>query len=108
MHYKIQGLSKTAYLGHPFAPRRDYEQTTLFTANQLIDNELEFTGFTATFGITDWLIDAGAYSYSQKSAIESIAQIAAAPGALVIPDRQNSIVEIKYDYPESHWNWSAS
>lgn len=105
--YTITGRSRTAYLAAPYAPESDYEQPMLYSAQQLIDNHLQYTGFTANYSTIDWLIDAGVFSYARKSPMLAIGQVAAAPGAIIIPAPADDVINIAPRYAASTWDWNG-
>jgi hypothetical protein len=113
--YTASGRSPLALLAQPFAPARSYVQTTQKTAAQLIDRELLYTGWTASYHPSisqlftiDWLVPEGAWNYQNKAPIDAIVQIARAAGARAFADRNAELVHIVPRYPVSPWNWSSA
>lgn len=113
--YTASGRSPLALLAQPFAAQKSYSEASDRTAAQLIDQELFGSGWTAqyhdSFGTlftTDWLVPAGAYSYQNRSPIESVLQIAKAVGARAYADKTAKIIHIDPRYPVSPWNWATT
>jgi hypothetical protein len=113
--YTATGRSPLALLAQPFAPARSYVQTAQKTAAQLIDHELLYTGWTASYHpslsqlfTTDWPVPEGAWNYQNKTPIDALVQIARAAGARAFADRNAELVHIVPRYPVSPWNWSTA
>ncbi|MBB3192038.1 hypothetical protein [Halomonas cerina] len=98
--------SLAAYLGAPHAAPRSYVETNDRTAQQLAEQELPL-GWTLDWQIDDWLVDAGAWHYTNRTPIEAITAIAAAAGGVVQahPSEPTLIVAPRYQAP--HWAWSS-
>ena len=105
----VSGRSRTALLGPPYAPARAHVQTADRQAQQLIDDELELTDFTADVppGWT-WLVPAGAWAYDGKTRIEAIQTVAEAAGAVVMSHAWDDVLLIRPLYPVSPWQWSVT
>lgn len=111
----VSGRSQTALLDAPYAPLRSKVLLADTLTQQLIDDELALTDFTADYsavaaqtGIGGWLVPAGAYHYDAQSAIASIKAIAAASGAVVQAHPWDKVLVIAPRYPVSPWNWTAT
>ena len=113
--YTASGRSTLALFAWPFSSLRSYTELSTKTASQLIDYELLYTGWSASYDAslsqlftTDWLVNAGTWSYQNKSRIEAIVQIANAVGARAYADKSVSLVHISPRYPISPWNWASA
>lgn len=113
--YTASGRSSLALFAYPYAPLRSYLETADKTAAQLIDYELQNTGWSAAYHTslvqlftTDWLIPGGAWSYQNKAPIDAIVQIAHAAGARAFADRNAKLVHIAPRYPLNPWAWNAA
>ncbi len=79
----VRGRSVTSLLTAPFAPSSSWGNPgAAFTAQQLAQQALEFTGVSLEWGITDWLVPAGAWSF-QGAPLAVVQRIAEAAGAVV-------------------------
>lgn len=103
----VTARSRTALLAAPYAPARSRVTAVDRQAQQLVDDELEFTGFTAQYAAANWLVPAGAWFYEAATAMDAIARIAAASGAVVLSDPSDKAVRIVPRYPVSPWNWTT-
>lgn len=113
--YTASGRSPLALFAAPFAPLRSRLETGQRTAAQLIDYELDNTGWSAAYHpdlaqlmATDWLIPGGVWSYQNSAPIDAIDRIAKAIGARAYADRNADIVHIAARYPASPWAWAAA
>lgn len=101
--WRVTGVSRPQLLANPYAPRRTgrIEQPTNMAL--AMANQLEFTGFTVALqdGLYDYVIPAGAWGYENKTAMEVISELAAAVGAVVIPDQAADILHIKHRYKQT-------
>ena len=98
--YQVQGVSRAQLLAAPYAPKTTGRITSQTTVTQAITEQLQFTGFSVTRqqGLTDYIIPADAWGWDDKTAMEVIAELAAAQGAIVVPDRQTDELHIKHRY----------
>lgn len=98
--YQVQGVSRAQLLAAPYAPKTTGRITSQTTVTQAMTEQLEFTGFSVTRqqGLTDYIIPADAWGWDSKTAMEVIAELAAAQGAIVVPDRQTDELHIKHRY----------
>jgi hypothetical protein len=104
----VSGRSQTVVLDDPIAPTKSFVQGAEATAQQLVDGELTFTGFTADYGAVDWLVPAGTYAYDRATPMQSIRQVAAASGSIVQSHPWDTVVQIRPRYPVSPWNWGTA
>lgn len=106
--YTIRGRSQSAMLAEPYAPARasSNEQATL--ARQLAEAELQYTDFTVDWGIVDWLVSAGALSYSNATPLKVIQQIAEAAGGRIISHRTDKQLIALPRLHSLPWTWGAA
>jgi hypothetical protein len=103
----ITGRSITALVGDPYMPEGTFMNAADATAQQLMEAALEFTGVTLDWQITDWLVTAGAWSFS-GTPLAAVQRIAGAAGAIVQSHRSNAIFRILPRYPTLPWEWAAT
>mgnify|MGYP001627742614 CR=1 FL=1 len=98
--YQVKGVSRSQLLAAPYAPKRTGRIATQTSATQAMTEQLQFTGFSVTRqqGLTDYVIPADAWGWDQKTAMEVVAELAAAQGAIVVPDRDTDELHIKHRY----------
>lgn len=98
--YTVKGVSRPQLLAAPYAPKRTGRITSQTTVTQAMTEQLQYTGFTISRqqGLTDYIIPAGAWGWDNKTAMEVIAELAAAQGAVVVPDREDDVLHIKHRY----------
>lgn len=106
--YSIAGRSLSAYLAAPYSDPASLVQTSQLTAAQLADEALLYTGFTATFGLTDWLVPAGVYSVQNQTPMQQLLTIAAAAGGTVASDQAATTVSLLPWYAAMPWEWGAA
>lgn len=108
--YTVKGVSRPQLLAAPYAPKRTGRISTQTTATQAMTEQLQFTGFTISRqqGLTDYIIPEGAWGWDNKTAMEVIAELAAAQGAAVVPDRESDVLHIKHRYKQAGpWTYAG-
>jgi hypothetical protein len=104
---QLQGRSVTALLGDPYMPVQTWLNDADLTAQQLMAAALEYTGVNLDWGITDWLVPAGVWSY-RGTALQAILRVAEAAGAVVRSHRTEAGLIIAPSYPSMPWEWAAA
>jgi len=104
----LTGRSRTALLAAPYAPARVKATTEDRSVAQLVAEELADTGFTADYGTVDWLVPAGAWFYDGTPAMDAIARLAGASGAVVQSDPATQQLHVRARYPASPWDWRGT
>jgi len=104
----LSGRSRTAVLASPYAPARTTVSGFDRTAQQLIDEELEDTGYTADYDALNWVVPAGAWFYEATTPMDAIARVASASGAVVLSDPADKAIRIVPRYPVSPWDWTST
>lgn len=106
----IGGRGIAAELGAPYAAPVSRTNAIDRNAQQLMDDALMINGvgigWTLDFGLTDWLVPAGAWSHT-GSHIEAVARVAEAAGGYVQAHRTNKVLAIKPRYPVAPWAWNS-
>lgn len=94
----FRGRSVTALAGGPAALETARLNTSAHTAQQLALDALQFTGIGLDWGITDWLVPAGAWSHfgTPLAAVQAIAQAA---GGYINSHRSLPQVLVRHPYP---------
>ncbi len=108
--YQVNGVSRSQLLAAPYAPRRTGRVDAPINMSQLMTQQLEYTGYTVTLqsGLPDFVIPADAWGYEEKTAIEVISELAAAVGAIVVPDRESDVLHIRHRYKQAGpWGYPA-
>jgi len=106
--YAVTGRSRSALLASPYATPRSYILDETRTARQLAELELAGTGWSLDWDTVDWLVPAGAWSYSSETPISAIVKIAAAVGSVVQTDPATLTVRVLPRYMVSPWAWSTA
>lgn len=104
---QVTGRSLSALLAAPYELPRSYAETAARTAHQLADQELPFE-WSLTWGLTDWLVPAGAWTYQNLTPIQAIARVAEAPGAVIVPAKADKSLTIQPRYPSAPWEYAAA
>lgn len=102
------GRSLTALLDAPYAPSRGYSNVGAKQAQQLVEDELDLTDYTADYDTVTWLVPDGVFTYADSSPIAAIAQVAAASGAVVQSHPWDKVVRVVPRYPVSPWEWPVT
>lgn len=102
----ISGRNPAAVLGDPYADASAYSNTNAATAQQLVGSALTNTGYTIEWGITDWLVPAGAFK-SYGTPIHVAQRVADAAGAVLIADHELNVLRFLPRYPTAPWEWAG-
>lgn len=108
--YKVNGVSRSQLLASPYAPKRTGRIETQTNVVQAMTEQLQYTGFVINHqsGLSDYVIPADAWGYDNKTAIEVIAELATAQGAIVVPDREADVLHIKHRYKQTGpWKYDS-
>lgn len=110
----ISGRSATALVGQPYARQTSRLSANARTAQQLAAEALDLSGVGLDWGITDWLVPAGAWSHTGTplAAVQAIAQAA---GGYINSHRSAPTVLVRHPYPTlpggipgGPWNWEGA
>lgn len=108
----ISGRSVTALIGAPYlrAVTRDNAGGSML-AQQLALSALQYTGVALDWGLTDWLVPAGAWSH-QGTALDAVQAIAQAAGGYLQSHRSAATLLTRHPYsqrigdnPGAPWGW---
>lgn len=107
--YRVYGVSRTQYLGSPYAPKQTKKYTQTLQAQQIVNEEINPAGFTSTWeaALPNWTVDANIFGYNGKTPIEVVSEIVDAVGAIVVPETDIDQIAIKQRYKALPWNWDA-
>lgn len=98
----LQGRSLSALLTQPYLQPRSATQSSMMTVQQLAELELP-AGWTIDWQAQTWNVPAGAFSYTYKTPMQVISEIAADIGAIVVPSRNSKSLKILPRYPVLPW-----
>lgn len=104
----ISGRSRTALLDAPYVAPRALVQGAMRTAQQLVEDELELSGFGATYETVDWTVPAGAWSYDALTPVAAMRAVAGASGAVLAAHEWDDVFRVRPRYPVSPWQWSTT
>lgn len=111
--YSINGVSRSQLLAEPYAPKRSAVNAVAINARQAAEDQLLNTGFTLEWDSLnqappDWTIPATAMSYQDQTAMQVIARIAEAVGAVVRPALAGDSISVVPRYREAVWWWETA
>lgn len=104
----VTARSRTAVLDAPYAPIRSHVQPAERQAQQLVDEELTLTGFSADYDTLTWLVPGGTWHYDSRTPMEAVRSIAASAGAVVQSHPWDVSIAVRPRYPVSPWSWPAT
>lgn len=111
---RISGRSATALLARPYARETARLNSSAATAQQLAESVLDATGATLDWGLTDWLVPAGAWSHT-GTPLAALQAIVEAAGGYVQSHRTAATLLARHPYPElpggivgGPWNWGGA
>lgn len=102
----LSGRGLTALLGQPYEQPASANQGSLLTVQQIADLHLP-PGWTIDWQTVTWNVTGGAYSYTSKTPIQAINDIAGDIGAMLVPSRNTQAVTMLPRYPTLPWNFDA-
>lgn len=103
----IQGRSVTALLGAPYLPQQSWLNTSDLTAQQILAQALQYTGTTVDWGINDWLVPAGAWSFA-GTPLQAALRVAESVGAVLRSHRTDARLIFAPRYPVLPWAWAGA
>lgn len=104
----VSGRSRTALLDAPYVAPRALVQTVPRTAQQLVEDELELSGFAATYDTVDWTVPGGVWTYDSQTPVAAMRAVAAAAGAVLEAHPWDDVFAVRPRYPISPWEWSTA
>lgn len=104
---QITARSASALLAEPYAPADYYTNSEPLTAQQIVNDALQFTGVGLDWRVTDWLVPTGAWS-ATTTPMGVVRAVADSIGAIVQSPRTGDNVIVMPRYPVLPWNWSAA
>ena len=106
----VRGRGLGAVLDAPYAPTRNFGNSADLTAQQIMQAVLTVNGvgigWDVDWGLTDWLVPAGAWSH-QGTYLSAITSIASAAGGYVQPHATLQTLRILPRYPVGPWAWAS-
>lgn len=107
---RVSGRGRNALLDAPYAPTMSFTNEIDRTAQQLAGDALTYNGvplpWSVDWGLTDWLVPAGAWSH-QGTHVSALNAIAQAAGGYLQPHRTAQTVKILPKYPVAPWAWGT-
>ena len=103
----ITGRSVSALLSDPYMPEVAYLNAVPATAQQLINEALQFTDVTLDWQALDWLVPDGAWSFT-GTPIAVVNRVAETIGAVVQSPRTGAEIIVAPRYPVLPWDWEST
>lgn len=97
-------------LASPHAPSRSYTEDNDRLAQQLMEQEVTSYGWTVDWdpSVPNWLVTAGAWSYTDLTPLAAVIRVAAAVGAVVHADRETKTLHVRPQFSVSPWDWATA
>lgn len=109
----ITGRSVTALAGDPWTRTIAFNNGSAMNAQQLAAQALDLSDVALDWGITDWLVPAGAWSHS-GSRLSAVQRVAEAAGGYLQSHRSAATLQVRHPYPllpggvpGGPWNWAG-
>lgn len=102
---RIAGRGISAALAGPYQPVATFGAANPLTAQQIVDQVMP-AGWTASFGLTPWLVPTGAWSH-QGTPMSAAVAVAAAAGGCVQPHPTARQIQLLPRYPAAPWEWAT-
>lgn len=107
----ISGRSQTALVGAPWMRDASFNNASPANAEQLAAQVLDLSGVAVNWGITDWLVPSGAWSFAGNR-LAAVQAIAEAAGGYLQSHRSTATLQVRHPYPPmpggdngGPWNW---
>lgn len=108
---KVSGRGKAAILDAPYAAVQTFTNASAMTAQQIMEGVLTVggvgIGWGLDFGLTDWVVPAGAWSH-QGTYISALADIAGAVGGYLQPHATAATLRVLPRWPAPWWDWASA
>jgi len=101
---QLSAVSVTLLLGQPYLPVQTWLNAQDATAQQLLAEALQYTGVAVDWQIPDWLVTAGAWSFT-GTPLAAAVRIAEAVGAVLQSDPVEPRLRYLPRYPAMPWEW---
>jgi len=102
----ISGRGIACELDAPYAVASQHTNTSAMTAQQIITAALGYSGYTQTWGITDWLVPADTFSL-YGTAAQVAGSVAEASGSVLAADWSLRDLRLLPRYPVKPWDWAT-
>lgn len=103
----VSGRSATALVGDQYLPAQSWTNADVATAQQLVADALQYSGVALDWGITDWLVPAGVWTF-HGAPLAAALRVAEAAGAVVQSHRSLPTLQVRPRYPVLPWAWAAA
>ena len=103
----IEGHSLTALLGAPWLPEQTWLNGAQISAHQAVLDALQYTGATVAWNLTDWLLPAGAWSFT-GTPLAAALRVAEAAGAVLRSHATDLQLIFAPSYPTMPWDWAGA
>lgn len=107
---RVSGRGRNAILDAPYAPVLSYGNTGARTAQQIAGDILTYNGvpigWAVDWGLTDWLVSAGAFSH-QGTHISALNAVIQAAGGYLQPHKTANTLRVLPRYPAAPWEWGS-
>lgn len=107
----ISGRGLTSDLAHPYQLQASGVTASDMTMQQVLNAHLPFGdgwGITWAAGTPDWLVPAGAWSWSNQSPMQAIFDAAQSVGLIVVPAKAAKAMTIMPRYPVLPWDFDGA
>lgn len=108
---RVSGRGRNAILAAPYAPVMTFANSEQRTAQQLMLDALTINGqpmgWDIEWGLTDWLVPAGAFNV-QGTYIDALNAVAGAAGAYLQPHPTTQTLRVLLRYPIAPWAWAGA
>lgn len=103
----ITGRSISALAGAPYAAETARLNAVPATAQQLVDDALAYTGLALEWRVDDWLVPAGAWSFT-GTPLAAARRVAEAIDAMLQSPRTGEVLIVAPRYTVPPWEWGAA
>lgn len=107
----VKGRGLSSFLAAPYILPASGLTTADRTLQQLMVDHLPIdsgASITWTTGMADWLVPAGAWTWSNQAPINAIHTAAQEVGMVVVPGMANKVLHIQPRYPVMPWDFASA
>jgi len=104
----VSGRSLSAELAAPAAAAKTYIEPSAKNARQIAEDALQYTGWSLSWLMDDWLVPAGVFSCVDNTPMQILQSIAEAGGGFVQSHPETKTVVLAPVYKSMPWEWDTA
>ena len=103
----LKGRSRSAWLAAPYAANQDFSEANAREMQQLADAALEYTGWSVSWQLENWVVPAGLWT-QYSTPIEALIRLATATADGIYTHPSDAIITLQKRWPVASWLLDAA